>query len=360
MNKGKDGRYHTSFRFEGRVYGVSGRTEQEVYTKIGAKKAALRAGKSVKPKRVTVRQYAKEWVAAYNKGDYQSILDNQILPELGDMALKEVTERDLQGFLNRKAGEYSKSYVTKMKLALSQMFRKARKNKLIVDDPAEDLVMPECKEGKRRSLTEWERGLLLSATENHRGKLFILCMLYCGLRPQEAAVLRWDHVDLEEGVIHILQARKRKTGEIGPPKSRAGVRDVPIPGDLEKALRSAQRAGDYVCAWDGKPISQKKESIMWANIKREMDILGGAQLYRNQVVQSVLPDDLDLYCIRHTYCTDLQKAGVPINIARELMGHSSIEVTAQIYTHTGTAEAKGAAQKLDGLKKSNVIYARFG
>ncbi|MDD2217639.1 MAG: tyrosine-type recombinase/integrase [Eubacteriales bacterium] len=39
------------------------------------------------------------------------------------------------------------------------------------------------------------------------------------------------------------------------------------------------------------------------------------------------------YCLRHTYCTDLQDAGVPINVAKELMGHSDISVTAKIYTH---------------------------
>ena len=373
MKLGKDNRYHSSFRWEGRVYPVAGKTEAEVQRKIGRMQADLEAGKAARQKKITVRQYANEWVKTYGKEDYQSILDNHIIPDLGSLYLRDVSESTLQKFLNRKAEKYSKSYVTKMKLALCQMFYKARKNKLIADDPAEDLTVPECKEGRRRSLTDQERALLLAAIENHRGKLFVLCMLYCGLRPQEAAVLQWKHVDLKNKMIYIRQARKRKTGRVGPPKSDAGIRDIPIPQQLEAVLSAKQGApDDYVCAWDNKPITQKKEAVMWANIKRQMDILGGAKLVWSErhkkskpisaaiISKSILADDLDLYCIRHTYCTDLQKAGVPINIARELMGHSSIEVTAQIYTHTGTEEAKAAAEKLDSLPKPGIVYVKFG
>ena len=56
--------------------------------------------------------------------------------------------------------------------------------------------------------------------------------------------------------------------------------------------------------------------------------------------------DLQMYCLRHTYCTDLQSAGVPINVARELMGHSSIALTAQIYTHMTGDVFSAAAEKI--------------
>lgn len=71
----------------------------------------------------------------------------------------------------------------------------------------------------------------------------------------------------------------------------------------------------------------------WHNFKREMDIANGARLYRNQIKESTLAPDLEPYLLRHTFCTDCQAAGVPINVAKELMGHSDISVTAKIYTH---------------------------
>ena len=71
----------------------------------------------------------------------------------------------------------------------------------------------------------------------------------------------------------------------------------------------------------------------WHNFKREMDIANGARVYRNQIKESTLTPDLEPYLLRHTFCTDCQAAGVPINVAKEWMGHSDISVTAKIYTH---------------------------
>ena len=71
----------------------------------------------------------------------------------------------------------------------------------------------------------------------------------------------------------------------------------------------------------------------WHNFCREMDIANGATIYRNQITKSTLAEDLEPYLLRHTFCTDCQAAGVPLNVAKELMGHSDISVTAKIYTH---------------------------
>jgi site-specific recombinase XerD len=70
----------------------------------------------------------------------------------------------------------------------------------------------------------------------------------------------------------------------------------------------------------------------------------GATVYRNQIIKSAVAADLTPYCLRHTYCTDLQNAGVPINVAKYLMGHSNISVTVNIYTHTTEKTLREAAQ----------------
>lgn len=375
MKQSKDGRYHTSFRWEGKTYSVVGKTEAEVHRKIGRKKAELESGRVTKPKRVTVRQYASEWAETYKAGsdDYKSIVKKHIVPALGDLYLRDVTEATLQNFLNRKAEDLSPSRVHKIKLTLSQMFHKAKKNHLITDDPAEDLVLPEpIPASSRRSITDLERALLLQVLPGHRGEIYCKLMLYCGLRPGEVNVLQWKHI--YNNTVHVRQALKHNSTAIGLPKSDAGIRDVPMPQQMIDALPDPGDPEAYVASWTGRPITRAAQSRMWASVRREMDILAGAKLdwaKRHQkakplstaiIVESALADDLDLYCLRHTYCTDLQKAGVPINIARELMGHSSIEVTARIYTHTGTEETAAAVEKLEQSVSgpSNIVFAKFG
>ena len=79
----------------------------------------------------------------------------------------------------------------------------------------------------------------------------------------------------------------------------------------------------------------------------------GAKLERNKIVESVVAKDLTPYCLRHTFCTDLQKASVPINVAKELMGHSDIQTTANIYTHKDQTVLHDGIALLDGTKASN-------
>ena len=59
-------------------------------------------------------------------------------------------------------------------------------------------------------------------------------------------------------------------------------------------------------------------------------------------------EGLTPYCLRHTFCTDLQRAGVPINVAKELMGHADIQTTANIYTHRDSETLHSGIALLDG------------
>ena len=83
-----------------------------------------------------------------------------------------------------------------------------------------------------------------------------------------------------------------------------------------------------------------------------MNISMGCKVYRSQLVPPYpLAEDFVPYCLRHTYCTDLQKKGVDIRIAQYLMGHADIKMTANIYTHIDENTVLNVADKLN--KKCN-------
>lgn len=100
---------------------------------------------------------------------------------------------------------------------------------------------------------------------------------------------------------------------------------------------------------------------MWEVFKKYVDVeLGakevkikpeGKRKHTTVIQDSVVADDLVPYCLRHTYCTDLQRAGVPINVAKDLMGHSDISVTANIYTHTTDDVLDDAKAKINDANK---------
>ena len=79
-----------------------------------------------------------------------------------------------------------------------------------------------------------------------------------------------------------------------------------------------------------------------------MNISMGCEVYRNELIPPYpLADDFVPYCLRHTYCTDLQKKGVDIRVAQYLMGHADIQMTANIYTHIDDSTVLDVAEKLN-------------
>ena len=79
----------------------------------------------------------------------------------------------------------------------------------------------------------------------------------------------------------------------------------------------------------------------------------GCEVYRNELIPPLpLAPDFVPYMFRHTYCTDLQKKGIDIRTAQKLMGHSSILITAEIYTHVDTKEIVKAGKILKGCTTS--------
>jgi site-specific recombinase XerD len=87
---------------------------------------------------------------------------------------------------------------------------------------------------------------------------------------------------------------------------------------------------------------------MWNSIKKALNLFKGCKLY-NQAVAPPLwtAPDLVPYCMRHTYATDLQDAGVPINIAKYLLGHEDIATTGNIYTHETDTAFEAARTLID-------------
>lgn len=262
------------------------------------------------------------------KNDYKYYLYSNIIPYFKNFKLCDITEDDCQRFLNKYVG-YSKANVSKIRMTLRRVLRKAQKQKLIGENPAEDIVLPQVTEGKRRPITDEERALILKQVPKHYAGAMVLTMLCCGLRPAEIRRMEWDWIDFENSIL-----------TVGKSKTKAGTgRKIPMPPQLVKALQEHKAKNlneQYVfvrCKNPSLPMDENAFYHAWHNFKREMDIANGAKIYRNQIIESTLAEDLEPYLLRHTFCTDCQAAGVPINVAKELMGHSDISVTAKIYTH---------------------------
>lgn len=345
-------------RLNGKKYEATGKTELEAMTKLAEKLAAARRGEEAVSASMTVNAWYKEWKAAYKDpkdltkkslGMYDEKYNGYIKPAIGSMKLKDVKDIHLQRILNGQAGK-SASHVKKLRMVLQEMFRRARQSRLIAYDPAELLELPSCTHGTHRSITDAERAAILAVAQTHRAGLWVLTLLYTGMRPGETAALTWADVDFAANEIHVHAAKESGSGRVKGPKTDAGMRDIPIHAQLRAPLLAARGAPLSPVFPTGAGNFQNENSLrrLWTGFKRDLDIYLGAELERNKIVESKVAPDLTPYCLRHTFCTDLQRAGIPINVAKELMGHADIQTTANIYTHRDGKTLHAGMALLDG------------
>lgn len=345
-------------RYNGKKYEATGKTELEAMSKLAEKLAAAKRGEDLVSGAMTVSAWYKQWIDLYKKPKgltekslkmYDEKFNGYIRPAIGHMKLKDVKDVHLQRILNSQAGR-SASHVKKIRMVLQEMFKRARQSRLIPYDPAELLELPTVKQGRRRSITEEERAAILAVAERHRAGLWILTLLYTGMRPGETAALTWSDVDFDHNEIHVHAAKESGNRTIKGPKTASGVRDIPIHAALLPRLLAA-RGKPFSLVFPTKAGTVQNESSMrrmWNSFRTELDLQLGAKTKDGKIVESVVADDLTPYCLRHTFCTDLQRAGVPINNAKELMGHADIQTTANIYTHRDNATLHNSIALLDG------------
>ena len=400
-----------SFRFEGELYTVYGKTEKEAKAKMAKLRKDLENGIAVKQHRgsaalksltgdYTVSRYSEIWLSTYIKPKirkpgakkqnntisqksydmYVQKLNGAILPAIGNLKLRNVTDTHLQSILNsEKEAGLSKSHCDKVKIVINAMFRQAVKSRLIQYNPAEDLVVTAEKGIGHRSITAYEREILLEVARTHRCGLWIRFLLSTGIRPGESAPLQVKDLDFQNNLVRVYKAIESGTENVvGPPKSDAGYRFVPIRQDIREDLLAVCAERDADCylfpQMDGKTMmTTTAMSNNWRSFARQMDLKMGAETTNHGHIydpkdldkngKPLYPDengnprnghkiapDLVPYCLRHTACTDMQKAGVPLNIAKVIMGHEDIKITAAIYTHTDTEDVRLAGQMMDAYR----------
>lgn len=261
------------------------------------KNADIEAGVVGISSNMMVKRWIEEWLETYKKPvvtekSYKNYLTHTkfINNHIGHLRISQVTDTHLQKILNLRA-DYSYSDIKHMNDTLKAIFKKARQSGLISKDPSETLEKPKAKKGKGRAITEFERKHILEVAEMHPAGLMFLTMLYTGLRPGELCALDWRHIDFKKSQIKVEQVIESGTNRIKETKTESGDRTVPIRPELYEKLWAVK----------DEPFEPVFKQLTTAR--------------------------------RHTG-TSRQKAGIPLNYIKTLMGHSDISVTSGTYIHT--------------------------
>lgn len=264
---------------------------------------------------------------------------NRLKTALGARLLASIREADLQRFIN-SLSHYSASTISKQMQVTKAVFAKARKNKLIKDDPAEDLTAPKGTKGEHRALTQGEVKTIVDNWSTIYSGLWIMIMLFAGLRRSEMMALDWSNVDMRERTLTVKQVGVLLNNRMivqQRTKTSAGTRIIPISAPLFQALATVppDRRTGFIC------LSARSEPLSETAIRRGVE-------------QAIKKLGVSFRChdLRHTFCTMLYNGGVDVKTAAYLMGHSDVSVTMKIYTHLSEEKRlSSSAQMLDFFGK---------
>lgn len=320
--------YRQTLAIGGKIKDVKAKTQEELEEKI--KRLRQQAGEIEKPA-ITVSQWTPQALSLYKPGithaalkGYLSKCRRHIVPIIGDIPLADVTPAQCQAVMASMVG-YATDTQRKVKQLMIFLFDSAITGGYIDVNPAVHVTDPQPKPSQvRRVLTEEEKQKVIDTIPQDPRYIIFGFMLLCGCRPDEAAKIKYS--DIKDGMLHIHGTKTVNADRI-----------VPIPEELTDLIPEADR--EYIAVdHRGNPLSASSRRRLWLDFKKD----------------SELSSDIVPYCLRHTYCTNLLHAGVDIRIASRLMGHSSISITNDIYTHIQVDDIISAKDKIDAFSRKNI------
>jgi integrase len=318
------------------------KTDKELEKKLFAIKLTAAKGELLDDETVTVKEWGETWLKTYKTGKeyktyqmYENVLDNHIIKELGHMKLKDLKPFHVQGLINSRKAQGLTRTLDILKLTLKQIFEQAIENDYMIKNPARKIEMPSKEKKLKRSLTDDELKIVKSTQFTNKEKAFLFILLYAGLRRGEALALTKKDIDFKAGVIKVNKVIvfKNNRPELKTyTKTEAGMREITIVDKLKAILKPYVESMNSIILFQPQTskgyMTETSFRSMWAKIWRTLNKQAGG---KHDVI--AFAKDVTPHILRHTYATMLYYAGVDIKQAQYLLGHSSAEVTLNLYTH---------------------------
>jgi integrase len=320
----------------------------------------LDTGTFIKPSSVTVKAYCQQWLdtsakvrlRANTHMEYAYTLDHYVVPFIGNIKLDKLKPHDIQGALAKlQAKNLSARTIRAAHRVLSTALTEAVNMGLLVNNPAAAVTKPRPKPKELRALSLEQVVRFLEAAALDRWGIVFSFALATGMRPSEMLGLQWKDIDFSTGMLVVQRGLTRTTGgrHLTPPKNASSRRTIPLPATTITQLREhqAHQAVERQTAGD-KYIDADFVFAMPTGRHLCDKTLNDCHL-KHILAAAGLPKATRFYDLRHTCATLLLRANVHPKIVSERLGHSSITVTMDTYSHVLPTMQKHATDQLEGL-----------
>lgn len=330
-------------------------------------------GVDINPGKLTVGHYLRRWLgdyATHNVGPstlerYRSIIEHHLIPALGGLRLRDLRPAHIQAAYSRglaaggrvdgAAGGLAPHTVLKHHRLLREALSHAVRWQLITRNPADAVTAPRPTRAEMRVLDSEEAARLLESAARSPYHTLIYVALATGARLGELLALRWQDLDLDGATLRIVRSARRFPGRgvlFQETKTHRSRRPVALSADTVAIIRDHRRAQAEHRLSLG-PAYTDNGLVFPGPTGQPLDDSNLRRAFAAIVADAGLPR-LRFHDLRHTAATLMLRAGVHPKVVSERLGHASVSLTLDTYSHVLPDLQRDAAEVMDAVLRPGI------
>ena len=353
---------------------ITGRTKKEVKQKTKEAEIAFLQNGSTRFQAsniTTYKELASLWWESYKHTvkpntqlNVRRLLDNHILPLFGSYKLDKLTTPLIQNVVNKLADKTNKGeegaflYYDSLHALNKRILQYGVVMQAIPFNPAREVILPRnTQKAKREKIKHFDNqelkkfldyldSLNLNKFRYYYENTLYKFLLATGCRINEALALSWSDIDLENSVVHITKTLNYKQ-ETNSPKSKSSLRNI----DIDQATVSMLKQYSLRQTKEAWKIG-KSESVVFSDFIHEYPNNRTLQTRLRTHFKRAKVTNIGFHGFRHTHASLLLNSGIPYKELQHRLGHSTLSMTMDVYSHLSKENAKKAVSFYETALKS--------
>ena len=334
-------------------------TKKEAEKRLSELLNQLDNGTFIKPGKTTLGEYLERWLADYAKPNlsprgferYAGIIKKHIIPDMGSITLTQLRPEHLQKHYTARLNDgLSARTIRYHHAVIHKALQTAVKWGLLSRNVADGVDLPRARRTEMQTWDEDDITRFLEAAKDSSYYALFYTALYTGMRRSELLGLKWTDVDLMLGQVHVKRslhhlkdgsyvftqpksARSRRTIDLSP-STISTIKEHHEKQKLERIMLGVPLTDDDLVFshFDGKPLRPNTITRAWTMLAAR----AGVKVIR-------------FHDARHTHASLMLKQGIHPKIVQERLGHASISMTLDTYSHVMPGLQQAAAESFDKL-----------
>ncbi len=338
-----------------------GETKQEVQDKVNTALYEQKQGTLVVGPQLTVKRYLEHWLEAVQKPTlrlgsyirYQTRVKNHIVPTLGHVQLQKLTADHVRSLYAQKSNEgLSPATIRTIHAVLHKALEEAIRSGYVVRNVCDLVTPPRIAKHEVQVLTQEQAHTLLETAKGHRIEALLTLALATGMRKGEMLALRWSDIDFENTSLSIRRTVSfyPKHGYVeSEPKTAKSRRRITLPllvivMLMQHKKRQDERRQKAAARWHD-------HNLVFPNTIGQFQHVQYLRVLFNKLLKDAGLPNMRFHDLRHSAATILLSMGIHPKVVQELLGHSTINMTMDTYSHVIPSMQQDAMNKWDDLFK---------